>query len=211
MPRSTFERLTKEKKERLLQAALKEFSRVPYHEASINRIIEEATISRGSFYQYFKDKEDLYQHLLQSYKQKLKELIDYNIILYQGDLYLTFLHLFQDMMDYLEQSPYVDFFKNVFQNLTITTEKFIIPHHKENCPPKEIQNLKNQIDAKQLRLEGWNIDEIFELLMQITIPSIMYYMLSDIGKKEAYQKYKQKLNMICKGIYREEYQYDKNV
>lgn len=211
MPRNTFEHLATEKKERLIEAALKEFSRVSYYEASINRMIEEANISRGSFYQYFKDKEDLYQYLLKSYKEKMKELTYFNIERYQGNLYLTFLHLFQDMINYLDQSPHVGFLKNVFRNLTMTTQKFIIPHNKENCPSNEIEKLKQQINKSQLRLEEWTIDEVFELLMQITIPSITHYMLSNIDKVESYQKYKQKLNMICKGIYREEYQYDKNV
>lgn len=48
-----------EKRERLLLAAEEEFARVPYAEASINRMIRAAGIPRGSFYMYFRDKEEL--------------------------------------------------------------------------------------------------------------------------------------------------------
>lgn len=64
MPSSTFFRLPEEKRQRLLTAAREEFKRTRYTEASINRIILSARIPRGSFYQYFTDKEDLFKYLM---------------------------------------------------------------------------------------------------------------------------------------------------
>ena len=51
-------KIAEEKKRRIKKAALKEFARVPLEEISINRIIRDAEIPRGSFYQYFEDKQD---------------------------------------------------------------------------------------------------------------------------------------------------------
>mgnify|MGYP000403050715 CR=1 FL=1 len=56
MPTQRFLKLKEEKKQAILEAAVHEFSRVPYSSASINQIIKEADISRGSFYTYFEDK-----------------------------------------------------------------------------------------------------------------------------------------------------------
>ena len=53
--------LPAEKQEKLLEAATREFSHRPFNEASINQIIKEAGIPRGSFYMYFQDKEDLFR------------------------------------------------------------------------------------------------------------------------------------------------------
>ncbi|KGM46298.1 TetR family transcriptional regulator, partial [Neobacillus niacini] len=64
MPKQTFFHLSKDKQDTLIEAAKKEFSRVPLHEASIANIIKSAGIPRGSFYQYFEDKEDLFYYLL---------------------------------------------------------------------------------------------------------------------------------------------------
>ena len=64
MPTSTFFRLPGEKRERLMDAAWEEFTSSSYSDASINRIIHKAHIPRGSFYQYFQDKEDLFWYLL---------------------------------------------------------------------------------------------------------------------------------------------------
>lgn len=64
MPTSTFNNLSDEKKGRLLDAALQEFSIRTFSQASINQIVRNAGISKGSFYQYFKDKEDLYLYVV---------------------------------------------------------------------------------------------------------------------------------------------------
>jgi TetR/AcrR family transcriptional regulator len=53
-----------ERKEELLEAALDEFTRNSFEEASLNTIIQQAGISKGSFYYHFKNKEDLYIRLL---------------------------------------------------------------------------------------------------------------------------------------------------
>ena len=64
MPKQTFYNLEKDKKDRLIEACLEEFSSYTFTDSSINRIIKNAEISRGSFYQYFEDKEDCYMEVL---------------------------------------------------------------------------------------------------------------------------------------------------
>lgn len=63
MATERFLKLSQEKKDRILQAARHEFARVPFEDASINQIIREAGISRGSFYTYFEDKLDLLHYV----------------------------------------------------------------------------------------------------------------------------------------------------
>ena len=60
MIHTTFENLPEEKKNRILRAARAEFLRYPYEKTSINRILAEAEVPKGSFYQYFDDKADLF-------------------------------------------------------------------------------------------------------------------------------------------------------
>ena len=47
----------------------KEFSRLPLKDASIANIIKDAEIPRGSFYQYFENKEDLYYYYFHTLKK----------------------------------------------------------------------------------------------------------------------------------------------
>jgi AcrR family transcriptional regulator len=64
MPTSTFFRLPEERRERLVNEAIAEFSDRPYIEASLSAIARRARIPKGSVYQYFEDKLDLYRWLL---------------------------------------------------------------------------------------------------------------------------------------------------
>ena len=64
MPKDTYYNLPDEKRLRVFNAAVDELIRVPVSEMSINQIIQNAGISRGSFYQYFEDKYDLAQYVL---------------------------------------------------------------------------------------------------------------------------------------------------
>jgi TetR/AcrR family transcriptional regulator len=64
MPRPTFFALPSDKRERFIRAAVQEFSTQPYVGASLDRIAAGAGVSKGSVYQYFDDKLDLYRWLI---------------------------------------------------------------------------------------------------------------------------------------------------
>ena len=71
-----FRRLAPEKQNKVLSAALKEFARLGYSEANINKIAESAGISIGSLYQYFNDKQTLYMTIVNYAADTLKEVLD---------------------------------------------------------------------------------------------------------------------------------------
>ncbi|MBA1335721.1 MAG: Transcriptional regulator, AcrR family [Firmicutes bacterium] len=64
MPKGTFFNLPDEKRERITEAAIDEFAEYSYEGASITRIVDNANIAKGSFYQYFEDKKDLFKHII---------------------------------------------------------------------------------------------------------------------------------------------------
>jgi AcrR family transcriptional regulator len=64
MPKQTFFNLPEEKREKIVSAAVDEFIEYGLENASTNRIVENSGISKGSFYQYFKDKQDVFKHLM---------------------------------------------------------------------------------------------------------------------------------------------------
>lgn len=64
MPKQTFHNLPKEKRENIINAAIDEFAEYGLENASTNRIVANSGISKGSFYQYFEDKQDVFTHLL---------------------------------------------------------------------------------------------------------------------------------------------------
>ncbi|MBK6952162.1 MAG: TetR/AcrR family transcriptional regulator [Crocinitomicaceae bacterium] len=63
MPKETFIKLSEEKKTRFLNAALTEFAANNFDVASITQIVKNLGIAKGSVYQYFEDKLDLWLYL----------------------------------------------------------------------------------------------------------------------------------------------------
>lgn len=64
MPKQTFFNLPAEKRERLIERALVEFASHSYSDASLSGILADVGIAKGSLYQYFDGKLDLYRWLL---------------------------------------------------------------------------------------------------------------------------------------------------
>lgn len=63
MPTSTWARLPEARRSAVLSAAQDEFCAHGYSGASLNTICRNAGVSKGSLFQYFDDKADLYAHL----------------------------------------------------------------------------------------------------------------------------------------------------
>ncbi len=76
-----------EKRNRIVEAARKEFARVPFEEASINQIIKNADISRGSFYTYFTDKMDLLNYVCEDEARQGTESLQELLLICKGDFW----------------------------------------------------------------------------------------------------------------------------
>lgn len=70
MPKETFFNLPHEKRERIIDAALDEFSTYSFYKARVTAIADNAGIAKGSFYQYFEDKKDLYKYIMEIIVEK---------------------------------------------------------------------------------------------------------------------------------------------
>jgi AcrR family transcriptional regulator len=75
MPLQTFDNLPEDKRQRIIDCAVDEFSQHDYASASISKIVAKAGIAKGSLYQYFNDKSDLYTYLLDLAAQTKTEMM----------------------------------------------------------------------------------------------------------------------------------------
>ena len=76
MPKSTFLKLNDTKRKAFLIEAYKEFSLHSFEAASITNLVKSLGIAKGSVYQYFEDKEVLYDFLVNDANKQLDSLID---------------------------------------------------------------------------------------------------------------------------------------
>lgn len=71
MPKQTFFNLEPDKRQAVIKAAVEEFAQLPFEQASLTKIVEKCGIAKGSMYQYFEDKRDLYLYVVDlAYEQK---------------------------------------------------------------------------------------------------------------------------------------------
>ncbi len=90
MPKATFYHLPEEKRQRVENAIKEEFLAHSYENVSLNRIIKTAEISRGSIYQYFDGKEDMFGFLMEEYSEIVIHLVEETLKKNQGDLFASF-------------------------------------------------------------------------------------------------------------------------
>ena len=78
--RTRYERMAPEIQRRILEAARAEFVAHGYEGASINRIIQDAGINKGSLYYYFEDKADLFVRVIQDVQESMiREVADLDV------------------------------------------------------------------------------------------------------------------------------------
>lgn len=76
MVRPRFAKLPPAQQQLILSTALEEFAAHGFHDASLNRVIESAGISKGSMYYYFDGKEDLYAHVVRVEIERMITRVD---------------------------------------------------------------------------------------------------------------------------------------
>lgn len=205
MPKQTFFNLPEEKRETLIQAARKEFSRVPLYEASIANIVKEAEIPRGSFYQYFEDKDDLYFYLLEKQGRERWELFISNLTDSNGDLFNALMELFYDILSITDDEDECNFHKNVFLNMNYRTEETFrhnIDYHNFH---KQFSHIKALIDTKPLNIQnGEDLFHIIQITTTIMFQNIMLKFAHNLANEEAVRNYTIQLNLVKRGFLKED-------
>lgn len=106
MPKETFNNLPEEKKDSILQIAVDEFYEYGYEKSSISRIVEISGIAKGSFYQYFEGKEDLFRLIMaMASEKKLEYLNDLVANLHTLNFFNLLRTLFMDSLAFQKENP----------------------------------------------------------------------------------------------------------
>lgn len=135
MPTSTFYRLPPEKRQKLIDAIHQELLRVPYEQVSINKIIQGAGISRGSFYQYFTDKNDLMQSILEYFQKRVQDVMKESLRKNSGDPFLVTQDIFDMFCRTFARTNLRLLCQHLMSGMKIKDERMIFPPFR--LPPKE--------------------------------------------------------------------------
>ncbi|UUV99760.1 TetR/AcrR family transcriptional regulator [Vagococcus luciliae] len=218
MPKPTFFRLEEEKQQKIIEACEKEFSSVPIHQSSIANIVKYADIPRGSFYQYFEDKDDVFYYicdmLVKEPETTFMELFKEN----KGNLFLTMQEFFDYFIHLVLKSQHAKLLKNIFMYMDykrsseifdgLDAERRAVQHLKGRKKQRyhKYEQLINTIDYSSLAIS--NVRELKVLLrllfntMHASINEV--YRSEQMGKEIDIERVKtefnMKLNWIAHGV-----------
>ncbi len=198
MPTSTFYNLSKEKKERIIEAIQTELESNDISTLSINKIIKRAGISRGSFYQYFQDKKDMLQYMMEEFFHKMTILTGEKLQKNHGDLFQSFEEIVYDIHEYVLHTDLKEMHCRLLSDRRIH-ELFFSIARKEKLTAifyKEMESLvKDEIKRDDFLL-------LLELLIDVTASTVV-----EMFQEENYErvfeqemgKYHNKLMIIKRG------------
>jgi AcrR family transcriptional regulator len=130
MPRERFYNLKPEKKEKIINAFLEEFCLKHYDDASVSSVVKKLGIAKGSIYQYFEDKLELFVYIA-SYCTELRQKYTLEI---RREEFIDFWDFFREMFrawfkfdtDYPLESR---FLKNLIENLNSPSVEYFHQHY----------------------------------------------------------------------------------
>lgn len=171
MPTNTFFRLPEEKRVRLIDAAWEEFTSTRFSDVSINRIIHHARIPRGSFYQYFEDKEDLFIYLMDDIRRHFVDALEEMLIQAGGNLFdLPFLAFERFQQKSMEADPLLERCTHILRINPGLDCQNLLRKKPENLPA----SLLACIDVSQLREQNAAfVEDTFVLLMAAVASIVM--------------------------------------
>lgn len=104
---TTFENLEEDKKQKIIKVAIEEFANKGYKNATIDSIVTKAGISKGSIFQYFKNKKNLYLYLCDYQVNLIKDQINNTKKPDNNDFFELYRHAAIVKYQILKVSPYI--------------------------------------------------------------------------------------------------------
>lgn len=200
MPKERFYNLPKVKRERILNSAIREFSRVPVNQVSINKIIKEANISRGSFYQYFEDKNDLICEIISGYKFALMDTIKKHLANKDKDVFSLFLEIFQQIITFVEHTENQKLCFHLFDSMH-NDEKFFHTIVGEDRIESMVNTVISMLDTSKLKYSSReDIINVLEIISAVGMKTVTKVIKHPENKKAYVESYKRQLMIIKTGI-----------
>ena len=186
MASERFMRLPPEKQRVIYEAAIDEFINTPFEKVSINKIIQKAGISRGSFYTYFEDKRELLSFVMENTKEQWRNFcLDY-LKKSGGDFWSMMESMLDAGLEFCRANDMV----RLHQNLMMYQEAMKLIRSQ----------LYSQVNISRFREESM---EFFTLVLEQAVLMVFHSIVSFYANPEREEKikedYKKKMNILRYG------------
>ncbi len=162
--------LDSEKRIKIINSAMEEFSKNSYDKASTNRIVENAGISKGSLFNYFQSKEKLYNYLEIFSIKELANEIGKKVNWEEPDILKRIKEIALIKLEVFSKHPYLlGFFKRINANKSMEELKAIYEKYVPNIYEKvyykniDFSLFKEDIQVKEvMNILIWTFEKMGE-------------------------------------------------
>ncbi|MGI6703626.1 MAG: TetR/AcrR family transcriptional regulator [Clostridia bacterium] len=198
VPKDTFFNLDGAKQKKIFEAAVDEFSQRRFSEASINQVVKNAKISRGSFYQYFDNKEDLYLYTLKQIgKEKLNIISRVGELKPDADFFDGYIYMFRAALEWSIEKPK---YYRIGMLMELDDSRFVSELRK--ALPEGFSMLKGMVekDIKLGRIRAdVDPDLVVDIIYTLNLHILTRYYKAD-NKDELAKKVCEVIRIIKEGI-----------
>ena len=201
MPSQRFMRLPEEKRQVIWEAAMDEFLHQPFEKVSINRIIKEAGISRGSFYTYFEDKRELLSFLLRGTRERWSQACEESLKQSGGDFFIMMETLFDLSLELCMNNDLFNLHKNLIMYPDVQHEMMPAVDQCEEEIKRGIFEKVNRSDFRDPSPENGFL--LFKAALAVMIGAVSEVCLRPEKVGQIRENYKKTLAILQYGACRE--------
>jgi len=198
MPSENFFRLSSVKQQYIIDAVKAEITRAAFEDFSIYNIVHQCGISRGSFYQYFANKEDIYLYLFSVYNKNIMNHVVDSLKANDGDFFTAIESGFRfaiRMLCYKDSKVYRQhlfcntfFYEKLWKENDFSIEKHPVLHEARTLINRERLNVS---DDDELGI-------LIEIINASIIRECIKILLSNSNEATACENFMRKMDFLKK-------------
>jgi len=209
MPKEMFYKISKEKQEVFINAAIDEFTSKSFENTSVNSIIKKANISRGSFYNYFADIEELFIYIFEKVKKERFRFVSEIINDCSGDYFIFIKKLFAYDFDSFRRTGRYSLFRNYIHYIVVSKKGsirdiIINPQNLEFMDANK--NFSEIFDFKKYDMTFEESMDLIEMVMIIAVNTFLKSESDNLTKEEVLKIFDQRIKIIEYGTRKREVQ-----
>lgn len=201
MPKETFFNLPEDKRNKILNAARDEFSEHTFNKARVSNIIKEASIPRGSFYQYFEDLEDLFFYLIEELFDSVYETGS-KYVLQTDDLFEFSILTFDYDYDQFVHDKRHRFMMNIMKSVSEYDDQVQIINEKRL---NYISAILNQLDLTKIKYQSRDeLIKMYQFIQDTKRVAIGKSLVDKLSPEEAKREFIWYMDILKNGLLKEE-------
>ena len=199
MPRQTFFNIPLAKQKLILDIAREEFTSKTFEDVSIKTIAKKADISRGSFYTYFDNLDELFNYIIKQVKEDRLSYAKDIIKESKGDYFVFIKKLFAHDFDSFKDSNRYSLFRNYIRYSQFSrkgTLKSII-----HLPFEEDKNnISDMFNLDSYNISKEELIDLFEVIFLIMTNTFFKSETHNLSKEEVIALFERRISIIEKGV-----------